>query len=281
MTQPPDDEAPRPPGDRAAPVDPTESPSPSTSTSEDSATASGSPATPDAEPAATSTADPDIAYKRDAEHPTAHVDPTAVPEPSTTSEWTASPPPPPPPPYGEPGFAHPGPGAPYPAADGPTTAGGYPPIGLAPAPKKRRGLLVASIALATTLLLCVGGGVSAYLLLRNADRGEGAAGPGAAVDAFLKAVYTDRDPGRAADLTCPQARDDDKIAAKVEEVADQMRTHDTPRFRWTEPRIDEQDTERALVSTTLTMTTGDERTVDQRLGFIVVEENGWWVCDVV
>ena len=101
------------------------------------------------------------------------------------------------------------------------------------------------------------------------------------MDAFLKAVYTDRDAGRAASLTCPQARDEDKIAAKVEEVADQIRTHDTPRFRWTQPKIDEQDTERALVSTTLTMTTGDERTVDQRLGFIVVEQDGWWVCDVV
>lgn len=145
----------------------------------------------------------------------------------------------------------------------------------------RRGRLVASIALVAMLLLGLVGGVSGYLLLRDTDRGEGAADPVAAVDGFLEAAYVSRDAGRAARLTCPEARDDDKIAAKVQEVADHATTYDPAQFRWSDPRIDEQDAERAIVSTTLTMTTGDERTVDQVLRFIVVEAAGWWVCDVL
>ncbi|MFC6015516.1 hypothetical protein ACFP2T_04805 [Plantactinospora solaniradicis] len=299
MTQPPvDDEAPGPAGERPAPVDPTESPS---TTAPDSAPAAETVAAPDDAPAAETVVVADGARAADdatapddvpaaGSRATPDADPVSTPASTPAPDpdigdgqdgFPAGPVPAPPPPYGQPGFGQSGPGDPYPDAAGAATAPGYAPIGLAPAPRKRRGLLFASIALATTLLFCVGGGVSAYLLLRNADRGEGAAEPAAAVDDFLKAVYTDRDADRAASLTCPEARDDDKIAAKVEEVTEQTSTHDTPRFRWTEPKIDEQDTERALVSTTLTMTTGDERTVDQLLGFIVVEENGWWVCDVV
>ncbi|MBE1486466.1 hypothetical protein H4W31_002104 [Plantactinospora soyae] len=245
------------------------------------AAAAGTPTTP--------VADPGIEDGRDAEQSTVSVDRAAPPEPST-SPWAAptatgdatAPVPPAPPtdettPLGQPGWP---PAGQFPPGTLPVPPGTVP-AGPVAVPKKRRGLLFAAIALAATLLLCVGGGVSAYLLLRNADRGEGAAEPAAAVEGFLEAVYTHRDPGRVASLTCPAARDEDKIAAKVEELADQLKAYDTPRFRWTEPRVDEQDAERALVSTTLTMATGDERTIDQRLGFIVVEENGWWVCDVV
>lgn len=157
----------------------------------------------------------------------------------------------------------------------------HPPIGLVAPPRKRRGLLIAPIALVATLLLCVIGGVSAFLVLRGAELGEGATDPVTAVDRLLTAVYTERDADRAASLVCPAARDDGKIATKIQEIADSVAAYDNPRFRWITPEVDEQTGERALVSTTLTMATGDERMVDQRLAFIVVEETGWWVCDVV
>ncbi|MEO3817320.1 hypothetical protein [Plantactinospora sp. B24E8] len=158
---------------------------------------------------------------------------------------------------------------------------GQPPFGAVPTPlKKRRTLLIVSIVLAATLLLCVGGGVSAFLVIRNVENGEGAADPVAAVDGFLEAVYADQNAEKAASLVCAEARDSGQIEAKIEEVAGYARTYDSPRFRWVEPRLDERNAERALVSTTLTMVTGDERAVEQQLRFIVVEKTGWWVCDV-
>lgn len=158
---------------------------------------------------------------------------------------------------------------------------GQPPFGAVPnPPKKRRTLLVVSIVLAATLLLCVGGGVAAFLVIRNVENGEGAADPVAAVDGFLEAVYTDQNAEKAASLVCADARDSGQIEAKIDEVAGYARTYDSPRFRWVEPKLDERNAERALVSTTLTMVTADERAVEQQLRFLVVEKTGWWVCDV-
>ncbi|MGI5146164.1 hypothetical protein ACQEVC_07155 [Plantactinospora sp. CA-294935] len=180
-----------------------------------------------------------------------------------------------------PGAYHPGQPGPGPAVPGHPAPPGYPATGPATPPRKRRGLVIASIALAATLLLCVAGGVSAFLVVRGVERGEGAADPVVAVDEFLTAVYSERDAGRAASLVCSAARDDDEIAAKIQEVAESAGRYDTARFRWATPKVDEQTEERALVSTRLTMTTGDERSVDQQLTFVVVRETGWWVCDVI
>ncbi|GIG85176.1 hypothetical protein Pen02_01120 [Plantactinospora endophytica] len=163
----------------------------------------------------------------------------------------------------------------------PPGAAGYPATGAVAPSKKRRGLVIASVALVGVLLLCVVGGVSAFLVLRGAERGAGATDPVVAVDEFLTAVYTERDADRATGLVCPAARDGEQIAAKIQEVADSAGRYDTARFRWTTPKVDEQDKERALVSTRLTMTTADERSVDQQLAFVVVADSGWWVCDVI
>ncbi|GAB3967475.1 hypothetical protein GCM10027615_17000 [Plantactinospora veratri] len=102
--------------------------------------------------------------------------------------------------------------------------------------RKRRGLVIASIALAVTLLLCLLGGVTAFLVLRGAERGEGATDPVVAVDEFLTAVYSERDADRASSLVCSAARDGEKIAAKIEEVAEAAGRYDTARFRWATPR---------------------------------------------
>ena len=54
----------------------------------------------------------------------------------------------------------------------------------------------------------------------------------------------------------------------------------TPRFDWDDPKVAEQNAERALVTVQLRMTTADEKTAEQRLRFTVVEKSGWWVCEV-
>ncbi|MGS2612989.1 Rv0361 family membrane protein [Micromonospora sp. LZ34] len=162
----------------------------------------------------------------------------------------------------------------------PPPPAGYPPYQGPAAPKKKRGLLIASIALAVVLLLCAGGGVAAFFTLRNAETGAGAKEPAVAVDEFLTAVYKDRDAAKAATLVCSAARDDDRIAAKVAEVEKYVGTYQNPRFRWTKPKVDNQTGDRATVSTKVTMTTADEKVADQELRFTVVRKTGWWVCEV-
>ncbi|MET8356874.1 hypothetical protein [Micromonospora sp. NPDC005171] len=172
------------------------------------------------------------------------------------------------------------------AAGAPTQPGAPNPASVPPPyqgtaePKKKRGLLIAAIALVVIMVLCVGGGVVAFLTLRNAETGEGAKEPAVAVDEFLTAVYKDRDATKAASRVCAASRDDDKIAAKVAEVEKYASTYQNPRFRWTTPKVDNQTGERATVSTRLTMTTADEKVADQELRFTVVQKTGWWVCEV-
>ncbi|MGC4811268.1 hypothetical protein ACLQ29_12170 [Micromonospora sp. DT228] len=147
-------------------------------------------------------------------------------------------------------------------------------------PKKKRGLLIAAIALVVIMVLCVGGGVLAFLTLRNAETGEGAKEPAVAVDEFLTAVYKDRDATKATNRVCAASRDDKKIAAKVAEVQKYASEYQNPRFRWTTPKVDNQTGDRATVSTRVTMTTADEKVADQDLRFTVVQKTGWWVCEV-
>lgn len=171
------------------------------------------------------------------------------------------------------------PGAPNPSSIPPAPPA-YPPYQGSPEPKKKRGLLIAAIALIVIMVLCVGGGVVAFLTLRNAETGQGAKEPAIAVDEFLTAVYKDRDATAAAGRVCAASRDDDKIAAKVAEVGKYASTYQNPRFRWTTPKVDNQTGDRATVSTRLTMTTADEKVADQELRFTVVQKTGWWVCEV-
>ncbi|KXK61088.1 hypothetical protein AWW66_15390 [Micromonospora rosaria] len=151
----------------------------------------------------------------------------------------------------------------------------------APRPaRNRRGLVIASLVLVAAVLLCGGGGVAAFLTLRDAEHGEGPPEPTTAVDSFMAAVYRDRDPAGAADLVCAAARDEKKIAAKVAEVEEYAAAYRNPRFRWTSPTVDNQNGDRATVTTRLTMTTSDEKVADQDLRFTVVRKQGWWVCEV-
>ena len=159
-----------------------------------------------------------------------------------------------------------------------------PPYGSPPpaGPPRRRALpLLIIAAVAGLLVLCGGGGLGAWLLLRDTDR-DGAASPTAAVTAFLEAVYHDHDPERAAGLVCSEARDQDALAAKINEIAAYEGTQVDPTFRWSEPAVIEQTDEVTVVAVTITMITGDERIADQLMHVSVLDKqpHGWWVCNL-
>jgi hypothetical protein len=183
---------------------------------------------------------------------------------------------------GQGGYPAPGQGAYPPPGQGgfPPPGPGYPPEQHPTPPKKRRGLLITSIVLAAALLLCGGGGTAAFLTLRNAEDGPGANEPAVAVQDFLTAVYQDRDAKKAAKLVCSAARDEKEIADKVAEVRKYATQYRNARFRWTKPKVDDQNEERATVTTRVTMTTADEKVADQDLRFTVVQKKGWRVCEV-
>ena len=153
---------------------------------------------------------------------------------------------------------------------------------VAPAPgrPRRRGALWVSLALAGTLLLCGGGAVSAYYLLRDADN-PGSPDPATAVNRFLTAVYTQQDAAAADDLVCREARDETKIADRVRDIKAYADGYQDPTFRWDDPAVADGDSEdRALVSVQVTMSTADEKTAAQDLQFTVIRKTGWLVCEV-
>jgi flagellar basal body-associated protein FliL len=188
------------------------------------------------------------------------------------------------------GYAGPGYGAPgqpaegYPAGayPGAPVSGGHMPwqVSGAEPPKRRRTGLWVSLALVITVLLCGGGGVSAFLLLRNAEAGDGAPDPATAVQEFMTAVYRDKNATAASELVCSESRDAKKISSKVAEVKAYDNQYDQPRFAWDDPSVAGETEERATVSVALTMTTQDEKTAQQQLTFTVVKKTGWWVCEI-
>ncbi|GAB2582206.1 hypothetical protein Aab01nite_59500 [Paractinoplanes abujensis] len=148
-----------------------------------------------------------------------------------------------------------------------------------PGQPKRRGALWVSLALVGTLLLCGGGAVSAYFLLRDADN-PGSADPSTAVSKFLTAVYTNQDAGAADELVCREARDETKIADRVSDIKAYSEGYTDPVFRWNDPEVTEDGDDRARVAVELTMSTSDEKTSSQELEFTVIRKTGWLVCDV-
>jgi hypothetical protein len=180
------------------------------------------------------------------------------------------------------GWPHPAPGDAPPAAEpiwsGPAQHPWQVPLGEQP-PRRRGAALWVSVALAATLLLCGGGAVSAYFLLRDADN-PGAPDPATAVDRFLTAVYTQQDAAAADELVCREARDKTKLADRVTEIKTYSGGYQDPVYRWDAPAVATKAEDRAVVSVQLTMSTGDEKTAEQELQITVIRKTGWLVCEV-
>jgi flagellar basal body-associated protein FliL len=164
----------------------------------------------------------------------------------------------------------------------PIWAGPHQPWQVPPAsapPTRRRGALWVSLALTATLLLCGGGAVSAYFLLRDADN-PGSPDPATAVNRFLTAVYTQQDATAADDLVCRESRDKSKLTDRVNEIKTYSDGYQDPVYRWDEPAVSTKADDRAVVAVQLTMSTDDEKTAEQDLRFTVIRKTGWLVCEV-
>ena len=135
------------------------------------------------------------------------------------------------------------------------------------------------MALVATLLLCGGGAVSAYFLLRDADN-PGSPDPATAVNRFLTAVYTQQDATTADALVCRESRDKTKLTDRVNEIKTYADGYPDPVFRWDDPAVSAETSDRALVSVQLTMSTSDEKTAEQSLRFTVIRKTGWLVCEI-
>jgi hypothetical protein len=146
---------------------------------------------------------------------------------------------------------------------------------------RRRGLMITLLVLAGLFVLIAGGGLATWLVTRDTDR-NGAEDPILAVQSFLQAVYRDLDPAAASGLVCSEARDEDALAGKIEELRTYQQAYTGPSFRWSQPAVVEQTDELAVVDVNVTMTTQDEKTAEQQLRLSVLDkgDNGWWVCDV-
>ncbi len=165
-----------------------------------------------------------------------------------------------------------------PTAGWPPGPSPYPPYYPTP-PKSRRGLIIVSIVLVLFVLLGGGGATVAYFLTRDRG-GVGQVTPQAAVEHFLQAVYVDQNPTKAAAVICQPARDPKKITAKIDEIKQQNKQYDTPRYSWGTPSTDQSGKDRAVLSTTVKLDTANLQQATQKLRFTVVHGNGWFVCDV-
>jgi hypothetical protein len=162
-------------------------------------------------------------------------------------------------------------------------ASGSPSREPAAAPPKagvRRGVVITAVALAVVLVIS-GGVLAAWLLLRDSDR-DGASDPVAAVNLFFETVYRKQDAAAASAQVCSEARDEAALEIKISTIREYDDTYVRPRFSWSKPEVVEESGQLAIVSVTVTMTTGDEKSADQTLHVSVLdkEARGWWVCDV-
>jgi type II secretory pathway pseudopilin PulG len=140
-------------------------------------------------------------------------------------------------------------------------------------------VLITVIVLAIVAVLGAGGLTAAYLLTRNHD-GTGKTSATAAAQAFLEAVYTAQDPKQAAPLVCSAARDSKKLQNKIDEIKRQNKQYDDPKYTWTTLNTESTGKDRAVLSTTVTLTTANVQKATQKLNLTVIKSTGWFVCDV-
>jgi hypothetical protein len=151
----------------------------------------------------------------------------------------------------------------------------------APTGKKRSGWLI-GILTGVFVLLLAGGGISAYLLTTQ-NSGTGQPTAQTALDGFLTAVYTNNDASAAAKYVCPQARDQAKISAKINEIRQRNSKYELPRYSWKSPETKSGQNlpnNEIVLATTVTVRTATEQHAEQSLQFTMLNQNGWWVCEV-
>lgn len=158
------------------------------------------------------------------------------------------------------------PAAPAPATQTPTTQ---------TARKRRR----PGFALIAILVALVGAGVVTTSVLAGLPSSSGANSPEQAVDGFLAAIYDDHDPRAAGRYVCERARDDEELDRLVLRVSQQEAEYPGSQTTWAYPPI-QREGRTAAAEVTLTMTTPNEQVASRVVTFLLVDDGGWWVCDV-
>jgi hypothetical protein len=134
------------------------------------------------------------------------------------------------------------------------------------------------IAAVLVIVVLGGAGTATYLLTRNHDKGQ--ASPDAAVTGFLTAVYIDRNVTEAARYVCPTARDKGKLTSKINQIRDQNARYQSPVYSWSSLKTEQTRTNQAVLTTTVSLWTGEEQKATQALRVTATRANGWWVCEV-
>jgi hypothetical protein len=157
--------------------------------------------------------------------------------------------------------------------------GGYEAVPPPPARSRRGPLLLVLILIGVLLLLGVGG-LTTFLVLRNAG-GDAQASPAAATTSFLTAVYKDKDAAKANRYVCAAARDTDQLTRKIDEIRRyEQKFNRDPTFTWDEPKIESSGKGQAKLAVTVRFATNDDRVAEEKLRITAVDDGGWFVCDV-
>lgn len=146
--------------------------------------------------------------------------------------------------------------------------------GKPPAPRRPvLGVVVAVVA----VLLVAGGLTTTWLLVGAGSRGT--ATPEQAVDGFLSGIFVTHDPADAGRYVCQRARDEAELAQIVFLVKQNEEAYTAARTTWSHPPI-LREGRQASAEVTLTMTTLSEQASSRTITLLLVDDRGWWVCDV-
>ena len=146
-----------------------------------------------------------------------------------------------------------------------------------PPRRRRRPSLVLWLILALVVVLA-GGATAAFVLIGPASS-RGAATPADAVEGFLDAIYGKHSAKDAARFVCARARNDAELDQIVFGVKTFEQEFSSPRTTWTYPEI-KPNGKQATATITLSMSTANDQVAEKRFELLLVDDRGWWVCDV-
>lgn len=146
------------------------------------------------------------------------------------------------------------------------------------APHRPRVGPLAGLVLGLLVLLCLAGGTGAYLLVQHAQP-VGSAQPQGAVNGFLAAVFTDHDADKAGEFVCSRARDPSQLQRLVDKVNEVEAGYRSPHTTWQIGPVRTGDHE-ATAPVRLTLTSADDQVAEHEITLRLVDQRGWWVCDV-
>ncbi len=158
---------------------------------------------------------------------------------------------------------------PAPDADWPAVSG------LPPRPPQRvRSALIVAVILA----LLAAAVVTTYRVM-GASGSRGTDTPEQAVEGFLGGIYHLHDPRSAGRYVCGSARVDAELDQIVFRVEQAEQSYTGAQTTWTYPPI-RTEGRRAAAEVSLTLTTANEQVARRSVTLLLVDDRGWWVCDV-